>query len=105
MASNDSKQQVTVLGRSSKILLLTILKQGYITEKQKQEFSSLLEVETTAAFIVYNKEQLEETRKIMDEITDEMIRKNQLPNNLVSFKDDPTREQINEYLDENKINI
>ena len=105
MASNEKKQQVTMLGRESKILLLTILKQGYITQEQKQAFSSLLEVETNAMFFVYSKEQLEETRKIMDEITDEMIRKNQLPNDLDSFQGSPTREQIDECLDENKINI
>lgn len=105
MMNQTKQQRIIPLNLEHKRLLLTIFKQGYITEEQKQIFSSLFEVETTAAFIVYNKEQLEETRKIMDEITDEMIRKNQLPNNLVSFKDGPTREQINEYLDENKINI
>ena len=100
MASNNKKQQVTILGRESKILLLQILKQGYITQEQKQAFSSLLNVDTNAMFFVYNKEQLEETKRIIDEITDDMVRKNQLPNDLVSFQGSPTREQIDEVLNE-----
>lgn len=98
MASNNKKQQVTILGRESKILLLQILKQGYITAEQKQAFSSLLEVETYEMFFVYSKEQLEETKRIKDEITDDMLRKNQLPDGYVSFNGYPTDEEINEAL-------
>ena len=43
----SKKIEVTKLDRESKILLLTILKQGYITAEQKQAFSSLLEVKAT----------------------------------------------------------
>lgn len=75
MASNDRKQQVTVLGRESKILLLTILKQGYITEKQKQDFSSLLEVETCRMIYVTKREDYEEIERLYKEIEDEKERK------------------------------
>lgn len=88
--------EVTRLDRESKILLLTILKQGYITAEQKQAFSSLLEVKTDAVFFVYNREQLEEIKRIRSEISDDMIRKNQLPDGYMSFCNSPTDEEINE---------
>lgn len=90
--------EVTRLDRESKILLLTILKQGYITAEQKQAFSSLLEVKTDALFFVYNREQLEEIKRISSEISDDMIRKNQLPDGYMSFCNSPTDEEINEAL-------
>ena len=61
----SKKIEVTKLDRESKILLLTILKQGYITEEQKQAFSSLLDVKTDAIFFVYSREQLEEIKIVM----------------------------------------
>lgn len=90
--------EVTRLDRDSKILLLTILKQGYITAEQKQAFSSLLDVKTDALFFVYNREQLEEIKRISSEISDDMIRKNQLPDGYMSFCNSPTDEEINEAL-------
>ena len=89
---------VTKLDRESKILLLTILKQGYITAEQKQAFSSLLDVKTDAIFFVYSREQLEEIKRIREEISDDMIRKNQLPEGYMSFHNSPTDEEINEAL-------
>lgn len=80
MASNDKKQQVTVLGRESKILLLTILKQGYITDKQKQEFSNLLEVETCRMVYVTKREDYEEIKRLYKEIEDEKERKEMYEN-------------------------
>ena len=68
MASNNKKQQVTILGRESKILLLQILKQGYITAEQKQAFSSLLEVETYEMVYISKREDLEELEKMYQEI-------------------------------------
>ena len=94
----SKKIEVTKLDRESKILLLTILKQGYITEEQKQAFSSLLDVKTDAIFFVYSREQLEEIKRIREEISDDMIRKNQLPEGYMSFHNSPTDEEINEAL-------
>lgn len=68
MASNNKKQQVTILGRESKILLLQILRQGYITAEQKQAFSSLLEVETYEMVYISKREDLEELEKMHQEI-------------------------------------
>lgn len=68
MASNDKKQQVTMLGRESKILLLTILKQGYITQAQKQAFSSLLECKSYEMVYVSKREDLEQLEKMYQEI-------------------------------------
>lgn len=68
MTSNNKKQQVTILGRESKILLLQILRQGYITAEQKQAFSSLLEVETYEMVYVSKREDLEELEKMYQEI-------------------------------------
>lgn len=75
MASMDKKQKVTMLGRESKILLLTILKQGYITEEQKQAFSSLLEVETYEMVYISKREDLEQIEKMYQEIEDLKKRK------------------------------
>lgn len=94
----SKKIEVTKLDRESKILLLTILKQGYITAEQKQAFSSLLDTKTDAIFFVYNREQLEEIKRIREEISDDMIRKNQLPDGYMSFYNSPTDEEINEAL-------
>lgn len=94
----SKKIEVTKLDRESKILLLTILKQGYITAEQKQAFSSLLDVKTDAIFFVYSREQLEEIKRIREEISDDMIRKNQLPEGYMSFHNSPTDEEINEAL-------
>ena len=98
MTMASKKIEVTKLDRESKILLLTILKQGYITEEQKQAFSSLLDVKTDAIFFVYSREQLEEIKRIREEISDDMIRKNQLPEGYMSFHNSPTDEEINEAL-------
>ena len=68
MASNDRKQQVTMLNRESKILLLTILKQGYITKEQKQTFSSLLETETYEMVYISKREDFEQLEKMYQEI-------------------------------------
>lgn len=94
----SKKIEVTRLDKESKVLLLTILAQGYITAEQKQAFSSLLEVKTDAIFFVYNREQLEEIKRIRDEISDDMIRKKQLPDGYMSFSNSPTDEEINEAL-------
>lgn len=98
MMKQTIQQKVIPLKLEHKRLLLTIFKQGYITEAQRQEISSLLEVEANAMFFVYNKEQLEEIKRIKDEITDDMVRKNQLPDGYVSFNGYPTDEEINEAL-------
>lgn len=97
----SKKIEITRLDNESKVLLLTILKQGYITAEQKQAFSSLLEVKTDAVFFVYNREQLEEIKRIRSEISDDMIRKNQLPDGYMSFYNSPTDEEINEALNGN----
>lgn len=68
MASNDRKQQVTMLNRDSKILLLTILKQGYITKEQKQAFSSLLGTETYEMVYISKREDFEEVEKMYQKI-------------------------------------
>lgn len=94
----SKKIKVTRLDYESKVLLLTILAQGYITAEQKQAFSSLLDVKTDAIFFVYSREQLEEIKRIRDEISDDMIRKNQLPEGYMSFYNSPTDEEINEAL-------
>lgn len=97
----SKKIKATRLDYESKVLLLTILAQGYITAEQKQAFSSLLDVKTDAIFFVYSREQLEEIKRIRDEISDDMIRKNQLPDGYMSFYNSPTDEEINEALNRN----
>lgn len=77
MASNNKKQQVTILGRESKILLLQILKQGYITAEQKQAFSSLLDVETYEMVYISKREDLEELEKMYQEIESLKMRNNE----------------------------
>lgn len=97
----SKKIEITRLDNESKVLLLTILAQGYITAEQKQAFSSLLDVKTDTIFFVYSREQLEEIKRIRDEISDDMIRKNQLPDGYMSFYNSPTDEEINEALNRN----
>lgn len=97
----SKKIKVTRLDNESKVLLLTILAQGYITAEQKQKFSTLLEVKTDAIYFVYNREQLEEIKRIRNEISEDMIRKNQLPDGYMSFYNSPTDEEINEALNRN----
>lgn len=100
MASNDSKQQITVLGRNSKILLLTILKQGYITEKQKQEFSTLLEVETCRMIYVTKREDYEEIERLYKEIEDEKERKEMYENHGYVETHDLSRETIKDAMNQ-----
>lgn len=73
--SKDKKQQVTILGHKSKILLINILRQGYITAEQKQAFSSLLECKTFRMIYVSKREDLEELEKMYQEILGEKERK------------------------------
>lgn len=101
MTMASKKIKVTRLDNESKVLLLTILAQGYITAEQKQKFSTLLEVKTDAIYFVYNREQLEEIKRIRNEISEDMIRKNQLPDGYMSFCNSPTDEEINEALNRN----
>lgn len=77
MASNNKKQQVTILEYESKVLLLQILRQGYITAEQKQNFSTLLEVETYEMIYVSKQEDLEELEKMYQEIESLKMRKNE----------------------------
>ena len=75
MASNNKKQRVTILEHESKVLLLQILRQGYITAEQ--EFSTLLEVETYEMIYVSKQEDLEELEKMYQEIESLKMRKNE----------------------------
>lgn len=100
MASNDRKQQVTILGRESKILLLTVLKQGYITAEQKQAFSSLLEVETYEMVYVSRREDLEQLEKMYQEIEGLKMRKEMYQENGLIESDDMSHEAIKRALNE-----
>lgn len=100
MTSNDKNQQVTVLGRESKILLLTILKQGYITDKQKQEFSNLLEVETYRMVYVTKREDYEEIERLYKEIEDEKERKEIYKNHGYVETHDLSREAIKDAMNQ-----
>lgn len=73
----SKKINVTRLNHESKVLLLTILAQGYITAEQKQEFSTLLEVETYEMIYVSKQEDLEELEKMYQEIESLKMRKNE----------------------------
>ena len=67
--------EVTKLDRESKILLLTILKQGYITAEQKQAFSSLLDVKTTYIGYVSSTDGLKEMQELFKEIGEDFERR------------------------------
>ena len=92
------KIKATRLDYESKVLLLTILAQGYITAEQKQAFSSLLEVKTTYVGYVSNTDGLKEMQEIFKEIGEDFERRSfdgftELPN--------LDRETINEALNKN----
>lgn len=76
MAQNSKKEQVIMLGREHKILMLTILKQGFMTESQKQELSSLFDVKMTKTVFITNQEGLKEYEKIFKDVLDDYERKN-----------------------------
>ena len=93
----SKKIKATRLDYESKVLLLTILAQGYITAEQKQAFSSLLEVKTTYVGYVSNTDGLKEMQEIFKEIGEDFERRSfdgftELPN--------LDRETINEALNE-----
>lgn len=71
----SKKIEITRLDNESKVLLLTILKQGYITAEQKQAFSSLLEVKTTYVGYVSNTDGLKEMQEIFKEIGEDFERR------------------------------
>lgn len=77
MMMASKKIKVTRLNHESKVLLLTILKQGYITAEQKQAFSSLLEVKTYEMIYVSKQEDLEELEKMYQEIESLKMLKNE----------------------------
>lgn len=94
----SKKIKATRLDYESKVLLLTILAQGYITAEQKQAFSSLLEVKTTYVGYVSNTDGLKEMQEIFKEIGEDFERRSfdgftELPN--------LDRETINEALNRN----
>ncbi len=94
----SKKIKATRLDYESKVLLLTILAQGYITAEQKQAFSSLLDVKTTYIGYVSNTEGLKEMQEIFKEIGEDFERRSfdgftELPN--------LDRETINEALNRN----
>lgn len=76
MAQNSKKEQITMLAREHKILLLTILKQGFMTETQRNELSSLFDVKTTQMVYITNAEGLQEYEKVFKEVLDDYERKN-----------------------------
>lgn len=91
----SKKIKVTRLDNESKVLLLTILAQGYITTEQKQAFSSLLEVKTTYVGYVSSTDGLKEMQELFKEIGEDFERRSfdgftELPN--------LDRETINEAL-------
>lgn len=94
----SKKIKATRLDYESKVLLLTILAQGYITAEQKQAFSSLLDVKTTYVGYVSNTDGLKEMQEIFKEIGEDFERRSfdgftELPN--------LDRETINEALNRN----
>jgi hypothetical protein len=98
MMMTSKKIKATRLDYESKVLLLTILAQGYITAEQKQAFSSLLDVKTTYIGYVSNTEGLKEMQEIFKEIGEDFERRSfdgftELPN--------LDRETINEALNRN----
>lgn len=91
----SKKIEITRLDNESKVLLLTILKQGYITAEQKQAFSSLLEVKTSYVGYVTSTDALKEMQELFKEIGEDFERRSfdgftELPN--------LDRETINEAL-------
>ena len=98
MMMTSKKIKATRLDYESKVLLLTILAQGYITAEQKQAFSSLLDVKTTYVGYVSNTDGLKEMQEIFKEIGEDFERRSfdgftELPN--------LDRETINEALNRN----
>lgn len=93
----SKKIEITRLDNESKVLLLTILKQGYITAEQKQAFSSLLDVKTTYIGYVSNTEGLKEMQELFKEIEEDFERRS-----FYGFTELPNldRETINEALNE-----
>lgn len=77
MMKQTIQQKVIPLKLEHKRLLLTIFKQGYITEAQRQEISSLLEVETYEMVYISKREDLEELEKMYQEIERLKMRKNE----------------------------
>lgn len=93
----SKKIKATRLDYESKVLLLTILAQGYITAEQKQAFSSLLDVKTTYIGYVSNTEGLKEMQELFKEIGEDFERRS-----FYGFTELPNldRETINEALNE-----
>lgn len=100
MMNQTKQQRIIPLNLEHKRLLLTIFKQGYITEEQKQIFSSLFEVETCRMIYVTKREDYEEIERLYKEIEDEKERKEMYENHGYVETHDLSREAIKDAMNQ-----
>ena len=98
--SKVKQQKVIPLNLEHKRLLLTIFKQGYITEEQKQIFSSLFECKTYRMVYVSKREDLEQLEKMYKEIEVLKMRKEKYQENGLIETNDMSHEAIKRALNE-----
>ena len=81
----SKEEKVTPITYDCKRLLLEVLTRGYITDEQKERLADFFNVEQTQLVYVANKDNLQEIRRLYDEISEEARRKGIATDVLTTF--------------------
>lgn len=81
----SKEEKVTPITYDCKRLLLEVLTHGYITDEQKKSLSTFFDVETVQMVYVTSRDNLEDIRRLYDEMNEEARKAGLIPDNLTTF--------------------
>ena len=81
----NKEEKVTPISYDCKRLLLEVLTHGYITDEQKRTLSAFFDVETVQMVYVTSRDNLNEIRRLYDEISEEARKAGVIPDTLTTF--------------------
>lgn len=81
----NNKEIVTPISYDCKRLLLEVLAHGYITDEQKKSLSTFFDVEAVQMVYVTSRDNLNEIRRLYDEMSEEARKAGVIPDTLTTF--------------------
>lgn len=81
----SKEEKVTLITYDCKRLLLEVLTHGYITDEQKKSLSTFFDVETVQMVYVTSRDNLEDIRRLYDEMNEEARKAGLIPDTLTTF--------------------
>lgn len=81
----SKEEKVTPITYDCKRLLLEVLTHGYITDEQKKSLSTFFDVETVQMVYVTSRDNLEDIRRLYDEMNEEARKAGLIPDTLTTF--------------------